>query len=404
MAESAPSHRERPHMYDQAASAPDLPETLRRTTRQIVRALNAHAGAAWQLNHRGDQLIPVAGYHIPKRALLTALTATIPVTSEDPLIRDAMKLRRPICSNDSAKDPRFQYPWAWLLSHKSILVLPFALPSTGKIVGGLAIVWTEEGRELRPDEIRFAEAIAQQAGNAVENARRLSELRVRERQVTRGLGRIFNDPLSVILGRAQLALRLRPNDLDLRRQLEAIEQAALSSAETVRRLQVFAGVWSTPHRLILPAQLFADIRSSLRSALTRSPATVIEIQDDAMLPAIAGDFAELRDALMNLVVNALEAMPTGGIIRVTAATDQDTVRMLVEDTGPGMAPEVAARIFEPFFTTKGPGHAGLGLSLASAVVERHSGTLTVETAEAKGTTFTIRLPMWTDHPGKKQCP
>jgi two-component system sensor histidine kinase HydH len=401
MAESAPSHSEMPQMHDQAASTLDLPEMLRRTTRQIVRTLNAHAGAAWQLSHTGDQLIPVAGYHIPKKALLTALSATIPVTADDPLIRDTLRLRRPICSNDSTKDPRFQYPWARLLSHKSVLVLPLALPSTGKIVGGLAIVWTEEGHEFTPDEVRFAEAIAQQAGNAVENARRLSELQVRERQLATGVARMFNNPLSVILGRAQLALRLRPNDPDLRRQLEAIEQAALSNAETVRRLQVLAGAWSAPHLPILPAQLFADIRSSLDPLLKRAPATVIEIQDVETLPAVAGDFAELREALMNLVVNALEAMPTGGTIRVTAATEQDTVRMLVEDTGPGMSPAVVARIFEPFFTTNGPGRAGLGLSLVSAVVARHSGTLTVETAEAKGTTFTIRLPMWTDHPGKK---
>jgi two-component system, NtrC family, sensor histidine kinase HydH len=400
MAESAPWHSEVPHMHDGAASTLELPEMLRRTTREIVRALNAHAGAAWHLSPTGDQLTPVAGYHIPKGVLRTALTATIPVTSADPLIRDAAKLRRPICSSDSAKDPRFQYPWARLLPHKSILVLPLTLPSTGQVVGGLAIMWTQEGHEFKPDEIRFAEAIAQQAGHAVENARRVSELRLRERQLATGVAHIFNNPLSVILGRAQLALRLRPNDPDLGRQLEAIEQAVLGTAETVRRLQVLAGVWSAPHLLILPAQLFADIRSSLQPMLKRAPATVIEIQDVETLPAIAGDLAELREALMNLVVNALEAMPTGGTIRVTAATEQDAIRILVEDTGPGMAPEVAARTFEPFFTTKGPGHAGLGLSLVSAVVERHSGTLTVETAEAQGATFTIRLPVWTDGPLK----
>jgi signal transduction histidine kinase len=591
-------------MHDEAASTLELPEMLRRTTRDLVRALNAHAGAAWHLSHTGDQLIPVAGYHIPK-VLQTASIATIPISAADCLIQDAAELRRPIYSSDSAKDPRFQYPWARLLPHKSILVLPLSLPSTGKIVGGLAIVWTEEGHEFSSDEIRFAEAIAQQAGNTVENAQVLSELRVRERrlsdvlqatrelfspsltlsslaqtiadvaiglvdggradvriaeaqgrleeqrglraaagsaaideraerewaqfvdtisgtvagtgepivirtpdpdrdstgpqatlkhlgyrgllavplklgltvhgtltiatgcpeglsaadlspltafaaqaalaiehvrrhepmnrsgaeptdpatarasergrkvpllqadrlgparQLARGVAHTLNNPLSVILGRAQLALRMRPNDPDLRRQLTAIEQAAVRSAETVRRLQVLTGLHSAaPRRPILPADLFAEIRASVQALPERAPAgshsAVIEIREVGSIPAIAGDFAELQEALMNLVVNALEATPPGGTVRLTAATEPGAVRIVLEDTGLGMAPTVATQIFDPFFTTKGPAHAGLGLSLVSGIVERHSGTLAVETAEGQGTTFTIRLPTWTE--------
>jgi signal transduction histidine kinase len=112
------------------------------------------------------------------------------------------------------------------------------------------------------------------------------------------------------------------------------------------------------------------------------------------MPAIAGDVAELREALVNVVANALEATSTGGAVRLTAAREPNAVCVIVEDTGPGMTPEVAARIFEPFFTTKGPGHAGLGLSLVSAVVKRHSGSIGVQNAKGKGTTVTLRLPVW----------
>jgi signal transduction histidine kinase len=586
-----------------AGSPPDVPEMLRRTTRDIVRALNAHAGAAWRLSHTGDQLIPVAGYHIPKQALPPTVSATIPVSRGDPLLRDAVQLRRPIYSADSATDARFQYPWARLLPHKSILILPLALPSTGRLIGGLAIVWTEEGHEFSPHEIRLAEAIAQQAANAVENAQVLAEFRsqagrlqevlqanlelfrghstlaslaktiaevamrlfpgdrvevrvspaenrpvkgvaglgepvgstavadqgaeqwanlveaisatvigtgepmltgastadgepthleaalqgfgyrgllavpltVRSivhgaltivtsrsegfaaedlsiltvfalqatlaideqrrreavdrqptelpttwegrvravgapiqddrlgpaRQLARGVAHTFNNPLSVIVGRVQLALRLRPNDAELRHQLEAVEQAALKSAEIVRRLQLLTRARrTTSHVRVLPDQLLEEVRESVKIQLKQFPAghysIVIETRDVPSLPAIAGDPAELREALMNLVSNALEAMSTGGIIRLTAVAERDAVRMIVEDTGSGMASDVEARIFEPFFTTKGPAHAGLGLSVVSAIVQRHSGSVGVETAEGKGTAFTLRLPVWRD--------
>jgi len=109
-------------------------------------------------------------------------------------------------------------------------------------------------------------------------------------------------------------------------------------------------------------------------------------------PIVAGDPAELREALTNIVFNALDAMPEGG--RVTLSTDVDGDRVLcrVSDTGIGMAEDVRQRIFDPFFTTKGERGTGLGLSVVYGIITRHNAELDVQSQLGQGSTFTIKFP------------
>jgi signal transduction histidine kinase len=128
-------------------------------------------------------------------------------------------------------------------------------------------------------------------------------------------------------------------------------------------------------------------------------------------PPVLGHAAELREALTNLLFNALDAMPQGGTITIatrqvsgpvideTRAHDPGTervrewVEVSVTDTGVGMPPAVRARLFEPFFTTKGVRGTGLGLSMVHGIVSRHEGEVTVQSAEGQGTTITLRMPV-----------
>jgi two-component system, NtrC family, sensor histidine kinase HydH len=112
-------------------------------------------------------------------------------------------------------------------------------------------------------------------------------------------------------------------------------------------------------------------------------------------PAIAGDEERLRQVVMNLALNALEAVPNGGWLRVAArATEADgMVEILVDDSGPGVPPELRDRIFEPFFTTKAKG-SGLGLPIVHAIVAQHGGTINAEEAPEGGARFALRLPRW----------
>jgi signal transduction histidine kinase len=115
-------------------------------------------------------------------------------------------------------------------------------------------------------------------------------------------------------------------------------------------------------------------------------------------PTVKGRSADIVNALVNLVVNAIEAMNGGTIVLRTGASD-DTGWVQVSDDGPGMPPEVEKRIFEPFFTTKGEEGTGLGLAMVYACMQRHGGNVKVETAEGKGTTFTLSFPEPRPAPG-----
>jgi CheY-like chemotaxis protein len=130
----------------------------------------------------------------------------------------------------------------------------------------------------------------------------------------------------------------------------------------------------------------------------------VELQVDPALPPVLGDPGQVEQVLLNLALNARDAMPDGGRLTIAAARgpaeipgrprpSTGTVRLWVSDTGAGMTPEVQARIFEPFFTTKGSGKGtGLGLATVHAIVTQHGGTVTVRSAPGQGTTFDVLLP------------
>jgi signal transduction histidine kinase len=121
-------------------------------------------------------------------------------------------------------------------------------------------------------------------------------------------------------------------------------------------------------------------------------ATVRVVTDLEKVPPIAANDAALRDALTNLIFNAVDAMPSGGTITLRTRSEKSGVRLEVSDTGEGMPEEVRRHCFEPFFSTKGKSGTGMGLAMVYGVVRRHEGTIEVDSAPGKGTTFVIRLP------------
>ncbi|MBI4240796.1 MAG: response regulator [Candidatus Rokubacteria bacterium] len=220
-------------------------------------------------------------------------------------------------------------------------------------------------------------------------------------QLASGLANDFNNMLTAILGRTQLLLRLEGIERSLMRQLRVIEQAALEGARTVQQIQDFTRTRSAhPHVRLDLGEILGEVRELTRTSWEHRSEAVgatheIVIQAEPV-PPIAGDPVELREAFTNLVLNALEAMPQGGQLRLTAAQEGDRARVTVEDTGRGMSPEVRRRAFEPFFTTKGTRGTGLGLSVVWGIVQRHRGEITLDSEEGKGTTFTLRFPVRAD--------
>jgi two-component system, NtrC family, sensor kinase len=115
---------------------------------------------------------------------------------------------------------------------------------------------------------------------------------------------------------------------------------------------------------------------------------------DRNLPEIQADAVQMSQVLVNLITNAVHAMPQGGTLTIRTARKSNAVALKVSDTGFGMSKEIKARLFEPFFTTKPLGHGtGLGLSVVHGIVESHGGRITVKTEEQKGSAFEISLPI-----------
>ena len=220
-------------------------------------------------------------------------------------------------------------------------------------------------------------------------------------QMASGVAHDVNNLLASVLGRAELArLELERGDLDDRRIAEAlrlIEQAAEDGAQTVRRIQDFARVRRDGDVSVVDLGGLARDAVELTRPQWRDSARAAGRKIDVVLDVrpelfIAGQPAELREVLTNLLLNAVDAMPRGGTITITGRREGSTVCLDVADTGIGMSPTVRRRIFEPFFTTKGEAGNGLGLAVSYGIVQRRGGQISVESAPGRGTTFTLEFP------------
>jgi CheY-like chemotaxis protein len=206
----------------------------------------------------------------------------------------------------------------------------------------------------------------------------------------------FNNTLSGILARAQLLLA-DVQDPDVRRSLRMIEQVALEGAWVVRRFQDFSRTRpARPFQLVDLNQLVEEIASSARSRWTQQLSArgiTGEVRSEtSSVPAVMGDAAELRQVLTAIALNALDAMPEGGTLSFRTGSEGGRVFCRVADSGVGMTEQVRLHIFDPFFTTKREKGKGFGLSGAYAIMDRHSGEMSVESDVGRGTVFTVWLP------------
>ncbi|MDQ4122245.1 MAG: PAS domain S-box protein [Acidobacteriota bacterium] len=211
-----------------------------------------------------------------------------------------------------------------------------------------------------------------------------------------GVAHDFNNGLAAILGRVQL-LRERVPDEALNRDLRVIQTAAEDAAATVRRIQTFAR--QTPTGNFEPADACSLVRDAVEIMRTRWENEAqrrgvkydLEIDCSEELYVLCNP-SELREVFVNLIVNALDAMPDGGRLKIRCQSEREAVAIYFADSGAGMDEETQKRVFEPFFTTKGVNGTGLGLSVSYSIVEAHNGKICVKSEIGKGTRFRIELP------------
>jgi PAS domain S-box-containing protein len=228
-----------------------------------------------------------------------------------------------------------------------------------------------------------------------ERAARADKLRALG-QLASGVAHDFNNSLAAILGRAQL-LRRQTQDEALVRNLEIIQTAAEDAAATVRRIQTFAR--KSPAKEFERLEVSSLLNDAIEITRTRwqNEARLRGLDYDVTLNADSGLYtfgsaSELREVFVNLIVNAVDAMPEGGKLKISCVADKARLRLQFTDDGTGMPEDVRQKIFDPFFTTKGAHGTGLGLSVSYSIIERHEGSISVSSNLGAGTVFIIELP------------
>jgi signal transduction histidine kinase/ActR/RegA family two-component response regulator len=261
--------------------------------------------------------------------------------------------------------------------------------------------------------LRHVETSAAQAAQAESHVKELSHYiaeqeRIREQfsqmeklsalgELASGVAHDFNNTLAGILGRAQLLQRT--NDPEkIRRGLDIIIKTAEDGAKTVKRIQDFARQRRDHNfELVAVDQILLDASEITRPRWKNcAEASNIHITVDLQIGSnamVMGDDSELREVLVNMVFNAVDAMPEGGTLTLSSQIVGEQVVIKVTDTGVGMYPEVRSRIFDPFFTTKGTAGLGLGLAVSFGIIRRHGGNIEVESQYGHGTQFCIKLPV-----------
>jgi signal transduction histidine kinase/CheY-like chemotaxis protein len=221
-------------------------------------------------------------------------------------------------------------------------------------------------------------------------------------QMASGIAHDFNNALTPIVGFTDLLIEnpaVLQSKVETQRCLAMLRTAAQDATSVVHRLREFyRPLESNEEFPVIDLTKIVEQAVSLTEPKWRRQAQANGVTIDVAtrlenVPLVAGEESALREVLTNLIFNAVDAMPDGGLITVETATENDEAIVRVTDTGAGMTEAVRQRCLEPFFSTKGALGTGLGLSMVYGIIERHRGKLEIQSEPGKGTTFIIRMPL-----------
>ncbi len=327
----------------------------------------------------------------------------------------AVRERQPVLTPNILTDPRVVLTpelRAAIENAQYHAVLAVPLLVQDRVVGALGI-GDLAGRSFGAEDIEIVRAFADQAAIAVENHQLYGDLRealaavgasqeqlvATERlqavgTLAAGVTHYVNNVLQAVLGSAQLLLR-EPTEPRVRKRLETLERSTMDAADIMRRVRSFTEATTLSNAMpvdlnqlvhdLLDARgtQWADLVAAGTIELAFEPGEISEV---LALPA------PLREVLVALILNAVEALPGGGRIALRTWATPEAVYCAVADSGKGLSDDVRHRALEPFFTTKGPQHQGLGLSMAYGIIRRHRGELEIPRDEGQGGVVTFHLP------------
>jgi PAS domain S-box-containing protein len=320
----------------------------------------------------------------------------------------------PVIVTDYRSESRFVVPQAYLdAGYVSALAVP--LSDRGRVIGALT-VRSLQSQRFGDDEVRFLESLSSmlatslqrsQSEEALDHAQRLESVG----QLTGGIAHDFNNLLTVIQGNLQVLEELPALAHDARGQqlVSAAARATRRGAELTGKLLAFSRRQVLQPSTVDVSALLLSLSDMLRRTLDQR--IRIEVDAPGGGPQVMADPGQLESAMLNIAINARDAMPEGGLLRFRAdacsvlpaevriglddpnVPDEHFVAIAISDTGVGMPEAVKERAFEPFFTTKEAGRGtGMGLSAVYGFVKQSSGAVVIDSAPGAGTTITLYIP------------
>src|SRR3989449_836346 len=405
-----------------ALTAPSPELLLFRLVEIVVEVFNADVAVIYMLDEARAELRPRAAVGLPPGV------EPAPIPMGVGAVATAIATREPVLISEGAGG--VGEPLTRREAFRSLMVAPLVV--AGFPIGVLEVACRTRRLGGRAD--RLLRIVADRAAVAIEHARLENEAReladvvqrigvfrdisrehelrfrvIREQKfrtlgsLAAGVAHNINNRLTPVLGWTEMLQERLGADKaiardELKHALTVIHQGASDSVETVRRLQEY----SRPARVKGPeAVQLRDVLEQLlaltrpqwdNEAARRGIRYEIDLKADPT-PAVLAVASEVREALLNILENALTAMPQGGRLSLHVRGEDDRAVVSISDTGKGMSAEVQRLAFEPFFTTRSTeGGTGLGLSLAQEIVQRYRGTIALSSGEGAGTTFTLSFP------------
>lgn len=383
----------------------ELDEVLNLILQQLQQVIPYDSASIQRL--RGDSLEIVAGQGFADSAAVTGLIFSLApnfpnwrvVEEKTPVTFADVGQRYPVFQSDAD---------TYGSGHiRSWLGVPLLFRD--QVIGMLALDRATV-RPFTPDDCELALSFAQQAAMALENAHLYNDLQQQMEQLKQaqmqlvqsaklaavgelaaGVAHEINNPLTNVLGYAELLLQDKPDDHPDLADLRTITAEAHRARDIVRNLLDFARQTRPQRQRTNINQITRQTLSVVRYHLEKNDIVITE-DYAAELPLIYLDEGQIKQVLLNLITNAAHAMPDGGTLRLRTRRTGDEVAVAVTDSGAGIPPELEERVFDPFFTTK-PVGTGLGLSVSLGIVQSHGGRIAVESEVGLGTTLTVWLPV-----------
>jgi signal transduction histidine kinase/CheY-like chemotaxis protein len=398
----------------------EVGETIRVILQQARAVLGVQSCSIFTLDPNTGELTPAASLDLDPES-----AARIRIRVGEGVTGLAVQERRPVQSPHVDTDPRVRYPQ--LTGGRglhSMLATPLLVGD--RAIGALTVL-RNDIHDFTPEEVALAAAFADQAAIALENARLYQNTRQAYEDLARAqnellhsqkmeaIGRLaggvahdFNNLLTVIIGRAHL-LETRLGGVDLR-DIHLLYRTALRAADLTEQLLTFSRKQARQPRMLDLNEVVTSMSSLLRRLIGEHVELSTRTAPD--LGQVEADPAQIEQVIMNLAVNARDAMPEGGRLEIETAdvhVGPSEIRrhpvlepgryvvLAVTDTGCGMDGGTQERIFEPFFTTKDVGKGtGLGLAMVYGIVKQSGGHITVESEPDRGSRLTVFLPRVAD--------